>query len=275
MQTGEALISDVEAAQLAPGQVAFWWLGQHSFIVKMGRHVVYLDPFLTPLPERLVPSLVTCEQTAHATLILGSHDHGDHIDRDAWPDMARASSARFVVPDLVRQSIVTDLDIADARVLGVDDGTRVDVDGARITGVAAAHEFFDRDPASDRYPYLGFVIEADGAKVYHAGDTCVYDGLAARLKRLGPFDVALLPINGRDAVRYRKGWIGNMTYQEAVDLAGTIQPRLTVPTHYDMFEGNTEDPNLFVDYISAKYPALKTHVCDYGQRVVVEAASAE
>lgn len=42
---------------------------------------------------------------------------------------------------------------------------------------------------------------------------------------------------------------------------------------YDMFEGNTEDPNLFVDYLTVKYPALKTHVCDYGRRVVAEAAS--
>jgi hypothetical protein len=39
---------------------------------------------------------------------------------------------------------------------------------------------------------------------------------------------------------------------------------LTIPTHYDMFAMNAEDPDLFIDYMKVKYPALKTHKCDYG-----------
>ncbi len=74
-----------------------------------------------------------------------------------------------------------------------------------------------------------------------------------KLKEIGPIDAALLPINGRDAVRYRRNCIGNMTFQEAADLAGELQPGLVIPGHWDMFADNPGDPDAFVDYLTIKY----------------------
>ncbi len=269
MPTGPELIADVDACSLGEGQCAFWWLGQHGFIVKLGERILYLDPFLSDHPRRLVPSLVRPEQVTNAHLVFGSHDHTDHIDRDAWPAIAQASpGTRFVVPELLLDGLARELGIAPERFVGMNDGDTLDVDGVAITGVAAAHEFLDRDEASGRYPYLGFVIEQGGCVVYHAGDTCSYEGLQTKL--LGrDFDVAFLPINGRDAKRLAGGCIGNMTYQEAADLAGALAPRLTVPAHFDMFEGNTEDPHLFTEYMAVKYPHLRTIVPEHGRREVV------
>ena len=276
MNAGKDLIADIEQCRLAPGQLALWWLGQHSFVVKLPSAVLYIDPFLSPLPGRLIPPLLAAGQIRHADFILGSHDHADHIDRAAWPALAAASNhAKFVVPDLLRKRLATELKIPLDRFVGLDDGASYESGRVRITGIAAAHEFLDRDEQTGRYPYLGFVIEADGCVIYHAGDTCLYEGLLGKLKRWS-FDVALLPINGRDARRLAGGYIGNMTYQEAADLAGALQPRLTIPTHYDMFAANAEDPSLFADYMKVKYPHLKTHLCAHGRRVVCgQAAESE
>jgi len=269
MLTGNDLIADIDAAEVQPGAVAFWWLGQHSFVLKMGKRILYVDPYLTAKPARLVPPMVTPEQMAHADLILGTHDHGDHIDRKVWPAIARSTEATFVVPEFVRESVIDGLGIPGERVVGLDDGTSCELDGVRIAGIAAAHEFLDQDPETGRYPYLGMIIEANGSKVYHAGDTVKYEGLESRMKEHRPIDLAMLPINGRDAIRLASGTIGNMTYQEAVDLAGAINPRLTVPTHYDMFAHNLEDPQLFVDYANVKFPELKVMICEYGEKVEV------
>ncbi|MBR4124638.1 MAG: hypothetical protein IKR13_00405, partial [Victivallales bacterium] len=76
---------------------------------------------------------------------------------------------------------------------------------------------------------------------------------------------ALLPINGRDAWRLTHDCIGNMTYQEAADLAGLLTPRLTVPAHYDMFPNNQEDPWLFTEYMRVKYPRLATRIAKPGE----------
>ena len=272
MLTGQDLIRDVDAAALGPGQCAFWWLGQLSYILKVGDRVLYLDPYLSASPGRTTPPLLAPGDVRHAAVVTGSHDHADHIDRPVWPALAAASpGAKFVVPDLLRKGLAADLRIPEDRFVGLDDGTAAEVGGLRISGVAAAHEFLDRDKASGRHPYLGYVIEASGCRIYHAGDTCRYEGLETHLKRWPGFDLAFLPINGRDAVRLKAGCIGNMTYQEAVDLAGAVGVRLAVPSHWDMFKNNSEDPRKFADYLAVKFPRVRCLVPRHGERVLCRA----
>lgn len=271
MSTGNSLIRDIGSCMLTSGQLAFWWLGQHSFIVKLGQKVLYLDPYLTHDQGRQVPPFIKPTDLANATLIFGSHDHGDHIDRPVWPSVAITSpKIRFVVPELLVSQLVSELNIPTERFIGVDDSATVEFDGIRITGIAAAHEFLDQDHITGHYPYMGFIIEGNDCTIYHSGDTCNYEGLQTKLQHWSKIDVAFLPINGRDATRLRSGCIGNMTYQEAVDLAGAIRPKLTVPAHYDMFAMNSEDPAKFADYISVKYPDLKYWIGGYCERIVVE-----
>jgi len=269
MKTGRELIKDIDACRLPEGACALWWLGQQSFIVKLAGKVLYFDPFLSPHKKRKIPPLLSPQDVTNADLILGSHDHTDHIDRRIWPILAESShTAKFVVPALLLDSLARDLKIPANRFIGLDDKRSIKTGGLQISGVAAAHEFLDRDAATGRYPYLGYVVAAHGIAVYHAGDTCIYEGLQARLRRW-QLDVAFLPINGRDARRLAANCIGNMTYQEAADLAGALAPRLTIPAHFDMFAGNCVAPELFSDYMRVKYPALKTVICGYGKRLVL------
>jgi L-ascorbate 6-phosphate lactonase len=270
MKTGPVLLRDIDATSLAPGELAFWWLGQLSFVIKVAGKVLYLDPYLSDNPARQVRPLLAPQAITHADLIFGSHDHTDHIDRAIWPALAQASpQAQFVVPAALLPKLADDLRLPHQRFVGLDDGQSIEHSGLRITGVAAAHELLDRDPATGRYPYLGYVIEADGLRVYHSGDTCKYEGLETALRRFGRCDVMFLPINGRDAKRLAGGCIGNMTYQEAVDLAGALGPRLAVAAHWDMFAGNSENPQHFVDYMKAKYPHVTPVVCQHGEAVRV------
>jgi len=138
--------------------------------------------------------------------------------------------------------------------------------------VPAAHEFLEKDPDSGFHACIGYVIEGNGICIYHAGDTCIYEGMHAILRRW-KFDLAFLPINGRDAKRYANGIIGNMTYQEAADLAGCLRPGLTVPAHFEMFAANLEDPQLFLEYMKVKHGALPTTIPRHGECVVVRGRS--
>jgi L-ascorbate metabolism protein UlaG (beta-lactamase superfamily) len=129
----------------------------------------------------------------------------------------------------------------------------------------------DRDPATGHHRYLGVVLEADGCAIYHSGDSCIYEGLHDRLRHFR-LAAALLPINGRDGERLARNCIGNMTFQEAVDLAGAVRPGVTVCTHFDMFMGNMEDPRKFSDYMQVKYPGLAALVPEYGRPLEVPLA---
>mgnify|MGYP000854157885 CR=1 FL=1 len=267
MKTGQALIAEIDATALAPGAIAFWWLGQLSYIVKLGDTVLYFDPYLDPSPRRNVPPLLKPEEITHADWVLCSHDHSDHIDPYAIQGIAAASpQARFVC-SRVAQAHLLELGIATGHIVPLDEGMAHQWGELCITPIAAAHELLNRDPQLG-HPYLGYLVTRGGATVYHAGDTCVYDGMLAKLLRW-PVDLAFVPINGRDAERLARGCIGNMTYQEAVDLVGALRPRLAVPGHYDMFTGNMADPQLFADYMDVKYPGVRYWIGGYGERVIL------
>lgn len=270
--SGEVLAQSIRAARPAAGRALLWWLGQHSFVVRLGSATIYIDPYLTDNPKRRVRPLLAPELVTDADLIIGTHDHSDHIDRPIWPTLAKASpQARFVVPEILRAGLMTDLALPGERVLGLDDGVVLDLCGVRIHGLPAAHELLAPDPVSGQYRTLGVVLEAGGCAIYHAGDTCLYEGLHDSLRAFR-LAAALLPINGRDAERLARNCIGNMTFQEAVDLAGAVRPGLTVCTHFDMFLGNLEDPRKFSDYMRVKYPGLRALVPEYGTVIEVPVA---
>ena len=191
MKTGQALIDDIDRTALPRGAVAFWWLGQLGYAVKLAGQVLYFDPYLAPRETRQVPPLLAPEEVTHAAWVLGSHDHNDHIDPVAIRGIAAASpGARFVCSRVARGQVLS-LGVAPERVIGMDEGTVHEEAGLRISAIAAEHEFFDRDPQLG-YPYLCFIVEGDGVTILHTGDTLRYDGLVAKLSRWR-FDLVFLP----------------------------------------------------------------------------------
>lgn len=274
MSTGFKLIDEIDKCVLSKGNMAFWWLGQLGYVVKLGKVIVYLDPFLSELPNRNIPPLLKPEEITNADIILGTHDHIDHIDRGVWHQLSVSSpNAKFVVPTLLIKGLSKDLNIPENRFIGLDDSISITHRDLKITGIASAHEFLDRDIKTGAYPYLGYIIEGNNCTLYHSGDTCIYEGLHNKLRKFNKIHVMFMPINGRDAKRYRENCIGNMTYQEAVDLAGSINPKLVVPGHYEMFSSNSEDPLLFADYLNVKYSQVKYWIGSHGEMVLVEASS--
>jgi L-ascorbate metabolism protein UlaG (beta-lactamase superfamily) len=268
MLSGDKLIEDIEKCTVKEGNMAFWWLGQLGYVIKLGKVVIYLDPFLSEKSDRNIPPLLKPEEIINADFIFGTHDHVDHIDRQTWHQLSLSSpTAKFVVPKMLINDLSNNLRILENRFIGLDDNLSFSEKGIKITGIAAAHEFFHQDPSSGSYPYLGYIIEGNGCTIYHSGDTCIYEGMYSKLKKWDKLDVMFIPINGRDAKRYRENCIGNMTYQEAVDLAGFVNPRLVVPGHYEMFSGNSENPLLFADYIDIKYPGANYWIGNHGEMV--------
>jgi L-ascorbate 6-phosphate lactonase len=238
-----------------PGQAGIWWFGQ-AMVGLRGPHAnILVDPFLSPHPDRLVPPPFEARQVGGLHAVLVTHDHLDHLDADALPELAAASpDAAIVVPEPV-VDVVTALGIDAARVIGAQPERAIELDGLIVHPVPACHGIepndaytFGHELSGGLYRYLGYVVDVEGVRVYHAGDTIPFDGLEERLRELG-VDVALLPINGRDAEREALGMVGNMDAREAAHVADAAGVDVVVPLHYDMFEANLGDPAELVDVV--------------------------
>ena len=233
----------------AAGTVAVAWLGQAGFLVRTARHTLLIDPYLSDflarkyrgreLPhERLMPPPLAVADLDQVDLVLCTHRHSDHMDPETLREIVAVHpGCRFIVPAADVDHAVS-LGLPADRLLPIDAGeTRSPVDGITLTAVPAAHETLDRDDAG-RCRFLGYVVETAGLALYHSGDTVVHLDLPATLRRQG-VDLALLPVNGRDAFRAARGVPGNMSAAEAIALCRTVGIPLLVPCHFGLFSFNT------------------------------------
>jgi L-ascorbate metabolism protein UlaG (beta-lactamase superfamily) len=224
------------------------WLGQSGFLVRHPAGDVLVDPWFSAHELREWPAPRIEDLPGRVAWLLATHEHGDHLDLPALPAlMEHQPDARIVLPGplVARTSAV----VPGSQVIGVQPGTTVEGPGVRVTAVRAWHGVTVDDGYTDGRgvrgesptPFCGFVVEIDGAVLYHAGDTILGEGMIDELRPLG-IDVALLPVNGRDAAREEAGILGNLWPDEAIELATAIGARWLVPMHFDMVRGNTIAP---------------------------------
>ncbi len=253
VQRGPELLAALAATPLKAGSVQVCWLGQSGFLIRCRSGTLVIDPYLsdhltrkyagTDRPHiRMTRAPLAGDDLTSVDLILASHQHSDHLDPGTLPALLAASPDALLGLPAPLIDHARGLGLPADRLLGLAAGDTVSRGGFDVQAIPSAHEGLDTD-AAGRHLYLGFVIEAEGRRLYHGGDTLAYDGLVSWLGP-GPFDVLFLPINGRDPAR---GVPGNMSAAEAIALAEQVRPRYLVPHHYDMFTFNTVPVSTILD----------------------------
>lgn len=242
-----------------------WWLGQSGFLLMWQGRSLLMDPYLsdsltrkyatTDKPHvRMTERVVDPGCMEGIEVVTSSHAHTDHLDPETLTALVRTQPGLVMVcPESIRTMARDRSGLPEGRVMGLnarllgwegrmEKETVVLGDGTwRLTAVPAAHEGLDVD-GEGRLLYLGYVVEVGPFRVYHSGDTMLYDGLVERL-RGEAIHLAMLPINGRAPERRVAG---NLTGEEAAQLAWQARVLEVVPCHYDMFEFNTATPEAFV-----------------------------
>lgn len=254
--------ADLERVDLAEGQAALWWLGQSGFALRARGTTVLLDPFLARNHDRLHPPAFPPERGGGLAAILCSHEHIDHFDAESLPALAAASPDALIVVPAPIVGKVAALGIDPDRVVGAQPDEPFEVDGLTIHPLPALHGIdvadaysYGQELSDGLYRYLGYLVEAGGLRIYHAGDTLADEELEDRLARLGP-QVTLLPVNGRDHYREARNLVGNLNPREAVQLAAGAGADLLVPMHFDMFAANLGDPAHVIEYAARTEPDL-------------------
>lgn len=220
-------------------------LGQVGFRFIINNITIYIDPYLSNSVQekedatlaRLRPIPIQPNQVKDADYILITHHHRDHCDNDTLEPLAKASpNATFVCPPNVFQHLV-EMEIDPERLIIIRDKPLFLQNKLIIYPVPAAHPDVVED-SKGGWQCIGYVIESDGRRIYHAGDTSIVQELIDVLYSIGKIDIAFLPVNERNYYREKKGIIGNMSVRDAFQLAEELKVDILVPTHWDMFAAN-------------------------------------
>lgn len=269
-------IDSIRKTSLTDRQAAVYFLGQEGVLLLHGGCTLVIDPYLTDYVDRnccspavqwkrLYPAPMAPEDLAGVNYVLCTHEHYDHADPDTLSRLAAVSpETRFIVPAPVHAAVAS-YGIPEERIIDAEADQPISCGAFRVIPVPAAHEEFHQDELG-RYRELGYRVEFGGMKIFHAGDCCIYDGLE---KRVTDMDVVFLPINGRSIFKNRVDIIGNMTTEEAIELAIRTGAKMMVPLHHDLYAVNGVNPAIFVDMINSACPTLPYHIFKPGERYLL------
>src|SRR4030043_1203849 len=141
------------------------WLG-HSAVKNKGSRTIFLAPFLTGNP-----ACPTCpDEIREADVIIVTHHHGDHLG-DAFALAKKTGAVLVAIHEIAvaaqAQGITAE---------GMNIGGTVEVKGIKVHMVVAHH-------SAEKGNATGVVVEMDGKRLYHAGDT----GLTYDMKLVAEF----------------------------------------------------------------------------------------
>jgi len=204
------------------------FIGHSAVRIQTLAHDLFIDPFISGNPL----TNLDLEEVDPSHIVL-THAHGDHLGDTEY--ISKRSGATVISSFEIVNYLET------KGVLGhpMNPGGSYEFPFGCVTFTPAWHSSSFPDGTYGGMP-MGVIIEIEGKRVYHAGDTALFSDM----KMIGQtgLDMALLPIGDNFTMGSR----------DAVEAAKLLSAGTVVPIHYNTFELIQQDPYVFKTWIETE-----------------------
>jgi len=243
--TWPAQIPDVPRQPPARGAASavVTFIGHATFLIQTAAGNILTDPIYSEHagpwnrlgPRRVRPPAIEFDALPPISIVLLSHNHYDHCDLHTLGMLAKRFDPVVVTP-LGNGRFARSTGIG--RVEELDWWQSAQVSGVPIT-LTPAHHFSARGPFDrNRALWGGFLLKVDHSRMYFAGDTAYAPFFHQIRERLGPIDLALLPIGA-----YEPRWFMqsvHMNPAEAVQAHLDLGASRSIAMHFGTFQLTAE-----------------------------------
>lgn len=188
----------------------------HSSVrIDTGSQVIYFDPY------------EIAGESHDADVIFITHDHFDHFSPGDIRKILKQDTS-MVLPEKINKKIIAKAGLPTEHCVWMRAGQTRQVGKLEVEAIAAynLHKPFHSKKAG----WLGYLIIADGVRIFVAGDTDHHPENEQVIT-----DIALVPIGG----------MFTMNAKQAAEYINTIHPQAAIPIHYGKIAGRRSDEDVF------------------------------
>jgi L-ascorbate metabolism protein UlaG (beta-lactamase superfamily) len=219
------------------------FIGHATFLIQTAAGNILTDPMYSqragPLnvvgPRRVRQPAVPFDDLPSISVVLLSHNHYDHCDLRTLRNLAQRFNPLVITP-LGNGALVRSAGIR--RVEELDWWQDATTAALPVTLTPAQH-FSSRSPFDrNRALWGGFIVVVGALRIFFAGDTAYAGFFHDVRQRLGPIDLALLPIGA-----YEPRWfmhVVHMNPAEAVQAHIDLEASESIGIHFGTFQMTTE-----------------------------------
>jgi L-ascorbate metabolism protein UlaG (beta-lactamase superfamily) len=247
--------------RLNRGKVALTWIGHASFLIQFNDLNVLVDPNFANwlfVMKRLKRAGLRLRDLPPIDLVLLTHAHFDHFHK---PTLRRLPATKIGVMPWGLGELARGLGFS--RIIELQTWESFTHGEWKVTLTPCKH-WGARTLRDDHRGYGGFVLEHQGRRIYHCGDSAYFDGFKEIGARGHP-EIALLPIGAYYPDSFRHVHMGP---DEAVHAFRDLRARLLIPMHYGSFKLSFEEIDeplrWFGEIVEREKLSPKVHVLEEG-----------
>ena len=214
------------------------YLGHGTIWVRLKGQNLLTDPVFGDVAyfiRRVTPFPLAPEELPPVQVVLISHSHYDHLDKKSIRRLGPAPL--YLTPlgygdwfeDVVPGATVRELDWFETHLFN----------GVTYRLLPAQH-WTKRTPFdTNRRLWGSWLVEAEGRKIFYAGDSGYFQGFSEYGGKYGPIDAALLPIAAYEPRWFMKAF--HMAPHEAVKAFQELRAAVFIPQQWGVFD-LTDEP---------------------------------